>query len=276
MKSYPQLPKPALKALANDAFPKFAATVSNEGVPNVVPLLTTNPADAATLIFARFMIWKTARNLEANGRITINVLGPGLHSWIIRGQFQEFVRQGPYLDHYNHKALFRYNAYAGAGEVGVIKVREVRGPLPLLLFRSLFYSLLRQPGRNGHPDPNSPAVMPPTVREKFDARLAFKYLGFAEDDGFPIAIPCFDLHAENPNALAFKMPRAHGHPLGQLRPGLKVAAAVLTLKPVAYQVKGVFAGEEKVAGLRQGLIQLQESYSAAPPVPGKRIYPPEA
>jgi predicted pyridoxine 5'-phosphate oxidase superfamily flavin-nucleotide-binding protein len=116
MKSYPQLPKPAQKALDNDAFPKFAATMSNEGVPNVVPLLTTNSADATTLIFARFMVWKTARNLEANGKIAVNVIGPGLCSWIIRGQFQGFVRQGPYLDHYNRKALFRYNAYAGAVE----------------------------------------------------------------------------------------------------------------------------------------------------------------
>jgi len=275
LKSYPQLPKPALKALTNDAFPKFAATMSNEGIPNVVPLLTTNSADETTLIFARFMIWKTARNLAANGKITINVIGPGLHSWIIRGQFQEFVRQGPYLDHYNRKALFRYNAYAGAGEVGVIKVREVRGPLPLLLFRSLFYSLLREPDHNSRGCSQMPAVMPPTVQEKFDARLALKYLGFVEDDGFPLAIPCFDLHAASPNALAFTLPRAKGHPLAQLRPGMKVAAAVLTLKPVAYQVKGVFAGEENAAGSRRGLIQLEESYTAAPPVPGRRIYPPE-
>jgi len=275
LKSYPQLPKAALKALNNDAFPKFAATVSNEGVPNVVPLLTTNAADATTLIFARFMIWKTARNLEANRKITINVLGPGLHSWIIRGEFQEFVRQGPYLDHYNRKALFRYNAYAGAGEVGVIQVREARGPLPLGLLRSLFYGLLREPSRDGHHGPLARVVMPPTVQEKFDARLAFKYLGWVEDDGFPLAIPCLDLHAPTANILAFALPAASGHPLGQLRPGMKVAASVLTLKPVAYQVKGVFAGVEKEAGSRQGRIQLEECYTAAPPVPGRRIFPPE-
>ena len=275
MKSYPQLPKPALKALTNDAFPKFAATVSSEGVPNVVPLLTTNAADETTLIFARFMIWKTARNLEANGKITVNVIGPGLCSWIIRGAFQEFVRQGPYLDHYNRKALFRYNAYAGAGEVGVIKVREARGPLPLGLLRSLFYSLLREPSRNGHLCSHDQVVMPLPVQEKFEARLALKYLGFVEDDGFPIAVPCFDLHAPTTNTLALTMPRSNDHPLSQLRPGMKVAASVLTLTPVAYQVKGVFAGEENAAGSRQGLIQLQECYTAAPPVPGRRIFPPE-
>ena len=275
MKSYPQLPKPALKALTNDAFPKFAATVSDDGVPNVVPLLTTNAADATTLIFARFMIWKTARNLAANRKITINVIGPGFCSWIIRGEFQEFVRQGPYLEHYNRKALFRYNAYAGAGEVGVIKVLEARGPLPLGLLRSLFYGWLRERSRNGHAGAHDQVVMPPPVQEKFDLRLAIKYLGFVEEDGFPIALPCLDLHSRSADVLAYAVPRANGHPLSQLRPAQKIAAAVLTLAPVAYQVKGVFAGEENAAGSRQGLIQLQESYTAAPPVPGRRLFPPE-
>jgi len=56
---------------------------------------------------------------------------------------------------------------------------------------------------------------------------------------------------------------------------MKIAASVFTLAPVAYQVKGVFAGEEDQAGRRLGRIHLQESYTAAPPVPGRRIFPPE-
>ena len=275
LEKFDRLPKPAQKALRNDALPKFAATVSREGIPNVVPLLTASLADETTLIFARFMIWKTAQNLEANGRITINVIGPGLHSWIIKGEFQEYARQGPYLEYFNRKTLFRYNAYAGAGEVGVIRVREASGPLPLGLGRSLFYSLLRQPSRENHHCSQVQKVMPEVVREKFDRRLAIKYLGFVEDDGSPVAIPCLDLHARDANALAFALPRANGHPLCQLRSGRKMAASVLTLAPVAYQVKGVYIGEDKVFGSRQGVIRLEESFTAAPPVPGRRIFPPE-
>lgn len=272
---FDRLPKPAQKALRGDAFPKFAATKSNAGVPNVVPLLSTSLADENTLIFARMMIWKTAQNLLANGRITINVIGPGLYSWIVIGEFAEFARQGPHLDYFNRKAMFRYNAYTGAGEVGVIRVRECRGPVPLGLGSALFYNLLREPVRKDGHGCHDPAVMPEPVLEKFNRRLALKHLGFVEEDGTPIAVPCLDLHARSANDLAFALPRKNSHPLSQLRPGMKVAGSVFTLAPVAFQVKGVFTGEEDRAGSRLGLIHLEESYTAAPPVPGRRIFPPE-
>jgi hypothetical protein len=272
---FDRLPQPAQKALRGDGFPKFAATKSNEGIPNVVPLLSTSLADENTLIFVRMMIWKTARNLLANGRITINVIGPGLYSWIVVGEFAEFVRQGPFLDYFNRKAMFRYNAYTGAGEVGVIRVREARGPVPLGLAAAMFYNLLREPVRADGHGGHGPAVMPGPVLEKFNRRLALKHLGFVEEDGTPVAVPCLDLHARSANDLAFVLPRNDDHPLSQLRPGMKIAASVFTLAPVAYQVKGVFTGEEDQSGRRQGVIHLQESYTAAPPVPGRRIFPPE-
>lgn len=271
------LPAPAQKALRGDGFPKFAATRSNDGVPNVVPLLSTTLADEHTLIFVRMMIWKTAQNLLANGRITINVMGPGLNSWLILGEFVEFVRQGPYLDYFNRKAMFRYNAYSGAGEVGVIRVKETRGPVPIGLVTALFYNLLREPPRPaGHPGGAS-EVMPAPVREKFSRRLlALKHLGFVEDDGTPVAVPCLELYARSAEQLVFLPPKGKAHPLSRLCPGMKVAASVFTLAPVAFQVKGVFVAEEvNAGGQRQGVIQVQESYTAAPPVPGRRIFPPE-
>ena len=58
--------------------------------------------------------------------------------------------------------------------------------------------------------------------------------------------------------------------LDGLAPGSPVAAAVLTLEPVAYQVKGQFAGLPTSLGQRLGVIDLREAYGACPPLPGER------
>ena len=46
---------------------------------------------------------------------------------------------------------------------------------------------------------------------------------------------------------------------------------MLTLEPVAYQVKGTFAGFRGSFGRRFGVIDVREAFSACPPLPGKRL-----
>jgi len=59
--------------------------------------------------------------------------------------------------------------------------------------------------------------------------------------------------------------------LADATPGSLVAAAVLSMEPVAYQVKGDFAGLRAGLGRRFGVIDVRESYSACPPLPGERL-----
>ena len=57
----------------------------------------------------------------------------------------------------------------------------------------------------------------------------------------------------------------------RLAPGSPVAAAVLSLEPVAYQVKGEFADLRTSLGRRLGVIDVRDVYSASPPLPGQRL-----
>ena len=59
--------------------------------------------------------------------------------------------------------------------------------------------------------------------------------------------------------------------LSGLAPGTAIAAAVLTLEPVAYQVKGTFAGLRRSLGQSVGVIDVREAYSACPPLPGQLL-----
>ena len=57
------------------------------------------------------------------------------------------------------------------------------------------------------------------------------------------------------------------------RPALPVraAASVITFDPVAYQVKGTVSRYVNRPGARLARLDVDEVYSASPPLPGKRI-----
>ena len=57
--------------------------------------------------------------------------------------------------------------------------------------------------------------------------------------------------------------------------GSRMAASVITQQLVSYQVKGKYRGREKVGGVEVDVIDIDEVFSAGPPLPGKRVYPPE-
>jgi hypothetical protein len=65
--------------------------------------------------------------------------------------------------------------------------------------------------------------------------------------------------------------RSRARDLTGLAPGTTIAAALLTLEPVAYQVKGEFAGLRTSPGRRLGVIDVREAYSASPPLPRQRL-----
>ena len=50
-------------------------------------------------------------------------------------------------------------------------------------------------------------------------------------------------------------------------PGARMAVTVITREPIAYQVKGAYAGTRAGAAL----IELDACYSASPPLPGQRL-----
>ncbi len=242
------------------AGPKFLATLDAEGVPNVVPITSLQAVDESTIIFGELMVWKTRRNLEVNPRVCMAVMTPAARGWIIQGDFQKFQRTGSYVDLINSAEFYRYNAYTGIRSAGVIRARTVvrefalsRGAILLAAARARWAARWRRRGEG--------VVMPPPVREKFGRLQAAKFLAYLGPDGYPDIAPVLSLTPAGERALVFAG-RVDG-----LEQGARVAAAVLTAEPLAYQVKGRFLGPEH--GL--GVIQVEEVYSASPPVPGERI-----
>jgi hypothetical protein len=268
----------ASKRAFKGQYPRFAATVDDKGNPNVVPLLSVVAADEDTLIFSRLMVWKTARNLEANRIITINSLGYKFNSWTVRGEFMEYQTQGEYIEFFATQPINRYNAYMGVTKVGVIRVKEVYEPTPISFVSALWrFGRLKGLAENSSAQENHETggmKMPSEVLDKFNRSLALKYISIVTEQGYPLLAPDFTIRLSENGKLIFS-PFQKDHPLYPINQGMKVAATALTAGPVAYQVKGVYKGEITLGGTSAGVVDVQEVYTASPPVPGKRVIPPE-
>lgn len=260
----------AMLALSGPRTPKFLATRDVRGAPNVVPVLSLEAADERTVIFGEIMIWKTRRNLEADPRVSVLVLSADLRGWTIRGRFVEFQRTGAYFDRIMESPSMRYNAYSGIRSAGVIEVIDVPHTFAFsragLLFdtlrgrwlaRRLFGSSLKQ------------GVMPLRVQEKFSRLRAVKAVAFPDASGHPECLPALAMVSAGSAGLVWGGYGAD-NVTGPM-PGSPIASAVITMEPVAYQVKGRFRGWQLSLGRRLGAIDVLEAYSASPPLPGKRL-----
>jgi hypothetical protein len=257
----------AVRVLSELRAPKFLATRDAEGVPNVVPVLSLEAFDERTIVFGEMMIWKTRRNLEADPRVSILVLSPDLRAWTVRGRFVEFRSSGPHFDHVASNESARYNPYGSYRSAGIIEVLGVsrtsqfsqRG---LLLDTARCRLLARGLSRDGRTLP----AMPVQVEEKFGRLKAAKALAVVDASGHPDCLAALPLTTAGRGRLVFG--GATARDLAGLAPGTPIAAAVLTLEPVAYQVKGTFAGLRRSLGQAVGVIDVREAYSACPPLPG--------
>ncbi len=261
-----ELSEKAFKFLKKQAPVKFMATLGEDGFPNVVPVLSVIAWDKQTLCFVRFMIWKTRRNLEQRKLVAVSGLGLSRAVEVL-GEFAGFEKTGEKLDFFNNQALYRYNAYMGAGQVGVIRVVAEKAWYPAAYWRGFQAGMFGVASGRDDPDPE---VMNPVVQEKFRRRLAAKFFSWLDREGNPRLAPA-------PGAFPLSKSRLGVFGLEPVFRGLQVgspvAVSVLSSEPNAYQVKGRFGGKTGRSGIVYHLIELEKSFAAGPPLPGEQIYP---
>ncbi len=251
-----------LEALRGDMTPKFLATRSAQGIPNVVPCISLQPADDPpdTLFFGNFLLRKSIRNLQQDPRLGILVVTPELRGWMLQGDFVEFQRTGPFVERQMSGPLLRYNAYTGIRNAGILKVRSIQGEFAISKGQVLKdYALTRLATLHGPADGST--AMPLPVRREFGKMAAVKVLAWIGEDGYPAVAPMLSLQPAGKSALVC---RRGGLPLPP--DGAPVATNVLTLNAVSYQAKGEWSLNGDIGAIRVG-----EVYAGGPPYPGGRI-----
>jgi hypothetical protein len=267
-----ELPSHAAAIYREGEVAKFLATVSAEGVPNVVLIVSQTPVDPGKIAFGEFMLVKTKANLAANPRFASIALTPKLEMAGFKGELEYWTQSGPYVDLINEIDFFRYNAYGGIHNLAVASVRELMDLPAKLSFLQvgMEFAAMRTVGRIGRGQTVGGAAVPEAIRSKFDSIMSIKVLAFAGDDGYPDVVPVFGALFRTPGELRFKV-SSYNDRARKVEPGSPVALNVLTMELMTYQVKGKLARFEKRMGLEGGVVEIEEAYSCMPPLVAERI-----
>jgi hypothetical protein len=227
-----------LEALRGEMTPKFMATRSPDGVPNLVPCVSILPADDQpdTLFFGNFLLRKSIRNLEQDPRLSVLVITPELQGWVLQCDFVEFQRTGPYVDIQMSSRMLRYNAYTGIRNAGVLRVRALEGSFSISKLQvAKDYLLAKLAGLRAGVKDGAGVEIPLAVRREFGRMVAVKVLAWTGEDGYPKQTPLLSLQPAGEHALAGWLggKGAQGPPDGAL-----AAANILTFEAISYQAKG--------------------------------------
>jgi len=265
-----ELPPHALAIYEQGEVAKFLATVSPEGVPNVVLIVSQMPVDPGKVAFGEFMMVKTLANLRSEPRVASLAMTEKLEMAGFKAELEYWTESGEYVDRINDIDLFRYNAYGGIHSVAVLDVLELL-PLPekvsFLKVGGDFAAMLAA----GRPAGRKSELVPGPITGKFNGIMSIKVLAFLGEDGFPDVRPIFGVRLSPAGEMRFKI-SSYNERLGEISPGAPVATNVLTMDLLTYQLKGVLKRFEKRAGVRTGVVQLDKAYSCMPPLVGERIF----
>jgi len=267
-----------LEALSGEMTPKFLATRSPDddngvGIPNVVPCISILPADDQpdTLFFGNFLLRKSIKNLERDKRLAVLVITEDLNGWVLKGDFVEFQRTGPYVDRQMGSNLLRYNAYTGIRNAGVIRVRSLEWSFRITKLQvARDYALARLAALGGNIrkisiDPLGSEVtkIPLPTRQEFARMAAVKVLAWIDNDGYPVAVPALSLQPAGEHGLVGRLDQ---HNLPAPPAGIHASANILTFEAISYQTKGRWFPFGSA-----GVLQVQEVYAGGPPYPGRRV-----
>lgn len=251
---------------------KFLATVSAEGEPNIALIISQTPIEEGKVAFGDFMMVKTKENLFHDGHLASVVVSEKLEFAGFRGEVGEWVDSGPVIDEINSVEFFRYNAYMGIHNVGIINLTEKTclpaGTSYLSYFADflaihLFGSLVSQKNK-------SHLRVPSAVRKRFNSLLGVKAIAYVDEDGAPRAFPSLAVHLKKDGTLLLRI-KEYNNQVAKLDEGKRVALGIVTQDAVSYQIKGDFVEVRNFAGARYGLVSIDEIYSSSPPLCGERL-----
>lgn len=252
------------RALSGEFTPKFLATLDANGKPNCVPIISITPYKDDLLVFGEFLMNKSRANLLVNDRVGIAVFTAANEAWSLKGTFLGFETQGEHIDFVNSLPMFRYNAYTGVRAAGLLRVVET-SPKTQLAKSRIVRDFARLAAARPFLTPrtsNAPR-MPRPVHEKFNRMTAARALAFRDEDAYPRAVPLVACVAAGAQRIIFSAAECAPY-LSALAAGATVALCVITMEPIAYQVKGAYRAPR--AGIAS--LDIAECYSASPPLVG--------
>ena len=251
--------------------PKFMVTKNSEGEPNVVPVMSWTVYKGNTMVYGDFMTYKSRDNVNnGNSQMSIVVFTTDLDSWLIKADFESYHRNDDIYEFMAQTPLFRYNQYTNARGAGVAEANwaSPKYGISKLAVLSAFLKA-KMAGRKVPTQETEDGNMPRNVLERMSQMAAVKIIAYIDEDGYPVAFPEFGMLPVSSNRIVIK--RGEEKRRGfSLKDGMRVAIALVTLEPAAFQLKGTFREIDDSTGY----IELDRVYACSMPRPGVRVDKP--
>jgi hypothetical protein len=248
--------------------PKFMVTKNSDDEPNVVPVMSWTVYKEKTLVYGDFMTFKSRKNLnEGNTEMSLLVFTTDLDSWLIKADFESYHRNDEVYEFIAQTPLFRYNQYTNARGAGVAEAfwASQKYGISKVAVLSAFIKA-KMAGRKVPTQETEEGNMPLNVIERLSQMAAVKIIAYISEDGYPVAFPEFGMVPVSSNRIVVK--RGEEKRRGfELKDGMRVAIALVTLEPAAFQLKGYFREIDESTGY----IELDRVYTCSLPRPGERV-----
>ncbi len=262
-----------LRAFERDAKIGLLATVDAEGLPHITLITSMQGKDRHRLMFGQFTEGFSKQHLKSNPHASFAIMSQDKEVWRGKARWTDAVSSGEDFELYNHKPMFRYNAYFGIHTVHYLDVVEFCGKerlAPASIAAGLLVTRVCKPFVTVDAGER---VLTPWAEGHICRLGTLKFLAYVGDDGYPVIVPVVPCQAVGGRQVAFAT-TVYGQELDAIERGQTLALFAINLEMESVLVRGPFAGYRRYAGLRAGAMEIDWVYNSMPPKQGP-IYPPE-
>jgi hypothetical protein len=247
------------------------ATVNPQGLPHLTLISTLMASSPTEIVWGQFMEGSSKVNIRHNPKTGFLIMTLDRHLWRGKATFTHTSSSGKDYDFYNSTPLFRYNAYFGIHTVYHMDLVGHSGSQALPMNRIILAALQTMAARLSLKKPPGTGVMNPWTQAFFAKIDNLKFLGYIDQDGYPVIIPVVQAQPLDRDSLVFSF-GAYGDELSLVPPASKVVLFGMALSMEDVLVRGDYQGIRRRMGIRCGVVQLDWVYNSMPPKP-MQIYP---
>jgi len=253
---------------------KLLATTDEKGWPHLTFIAANRAKSNKQIVWAQFLHGKSKEFIQTNPKhgylfMSINMPFKMLQ---IKANFTHTLNQGEDLDKFNSGEDMRYSTTMNFFKAFYSDIVAASPLQKVSIIKLLKGILLYKIGKGGIASKTEEKRLDKFGQKIFTGALNPKFLAYFDPkDGYPIIIPCFQAMVSDFTKLIFP-PSLFREQLEGIPKNSKVAVFGMTMDFVAQVVKGSFLGFQKSRNINLGLIEIEEVYNSAPPLPGK-IYP---
>lgn len=258
-------------AFAVDAKIGILATVDPDGRPHVTAIATLTVKDEQTLAWGQFCEGRSKEYPRTNPKTGFLVLTPSKEVWRGQALWRRSVREGPDLESFNRKRIFRYNAYFGIHAVHVMELVEVRGPEPVDLLGVGLGTVLALAARFA-PAGERPEALCPWSAKLLAHPGTMKFAAWVREDGFPTLVPLVPCAPVGRGRLAIA-PGGYARELAALPDGTTLAVFGMNTDLESVLLRGTFHGMHGIGPAALGFLDIDWVYNPMPPL-ACQVYPP--